>query len=142
MPSAGEHARASRHWKNRSRLDPKRAVRQENRQIPQIFAVLPCSAVLQPLPPGTWARWKRTVQSPWPEQRKNGQQQLARYWNPSFRIVELAESVLPPRNQGEASQLTWPKSTELVTVMMSPADAAAGSGVTWTTTWGTDTPSA
>jgi hypothetical protein len=56
-----------------------------------------------------------------------------------LRIVEAAVSVRPPRNQGGASQLTWLKSTDVVTVIWLPDAAEKGSGVTLTVTGETDT---
>ena len=61
------------------------------------------------------------------------------YSNPSLRICELAVSVLPPKNHGDAIQLTLPNGTEAVTVIAVPAVADAGFGVTETVTPGTAT---
>src|SRR3954466_2999343 len=56
------------------------------------------------------------------------------YSNPSFRICELAFSVLPPRNHADFIQLTLLNATDALTVIVVPATAVDGSGVTVTTT--------
>ena len=60
--------------------------------------------------------------------------------NPSFRIFELAVSVLPPKNHGDAIQLTLVIGTDAVTVIVVPGVAEVGFGVTLTDTPGTATP--